>query len=141
MCREGSILDNQSSLSVDASPSSLPSHFTPPVAAVPALYKAGRGEQSSSDHTPSLQPHLVYMRCTNLVLGFVRLCVSCAQLHKGMLGPVTNWMFASNPYKEYLRRATGKGEVRSNCDDKLAPIFLPRSRWFGILLLKSFIAL
>lgn len=113
MCREGCVLDDRSSLSADASPSSLPSHFTPPVAAAPALYEARRGEQSSGDHA-DLQPHLVFMRCTNLVLGFVRLCASCVQLHKGVLGPVTNWMFTSTPYKEYLRRATGNGEVRSN---------------------------
>lgn len=116
-CREACVLDDRSSLSADASPSSLPSYFTPSVAAAPALYEVGRGEQSSGSDLADLQPHLVFMRCTNLVLGFVRLCVSCGQLHKGVLDRVANWMFASIPYKEYLRRATGgDGEVRFCCD-------------------------
>lgn len=80
----------------------MPSHFVPPVPANRAVY--GRVEAKTSGIHSDLQPHVVLMRCTNLVLGFVRLCSSCVELHKGVLDSVA-WMFSHTTYTECLEGA------------------------------------
>lgn len=70
-------------------------------------WSGGRGDD------PDLQSHVVFIRWTNLVLGFVRLCCSLSQLHRGVLGSVTGWIFSS-AHRECLERVlASSAEVRS----------------------------
>ena len=101
---------------------SLPSHFThpPPVSPQWALYthakqlEEGVEPVGGADMPPSpSQTYSALLRGTNLVLGLTRLCLSCAQLHRGVAGGVAAWMFSRRAFREYLVSSiSGKGEVR-----------------------------
>ncbi len=71
--------------------------------------KWARGREAAQ---ADLEPHLVFIRWTNLVLGFGRLCCALVELHKGVLDRASSWIHHA-PHKEYLQQTlAGNGAVR-----------------------------
>lgn len=76
------------------------------------------------DHGSDLLSHNVaFIRQTNLLHGFARLCCSLSELHKGMLGRVSGWIF-SPAHREFMQKSmVGNGEVNTvERKFELAPI-------------------
>lgn len=68
--------------------------------------------ESAAPPSPS-QAYSALLRGTNLVLSVARLCLWCAQVHKGVVGDVASWMFTNKIYQEYLKSSvSGKAEVK-----------------------------
>ena len=59
---------------------------------------------------------IAFTRRTNFLHGFVRLCYSLSELHKGMLERVSGWVL-SPAHQEYMQQSMGGngGEVNGMC--------------------------
>ena len=90
--RKISALSTASSDPSLSSPPSLPSHLHLHPPPKRPLYNEPIMVQS--DFVEMLQPRVVCFTCTNLVLGYLRLCLVSSQIHKGVVNKV--WYYASN---------------------------------------------
>ena len=66
---------------------SLPTFTSLPPPPKPALY--GRPSMELNDLKQLLQPEVVRFSCTELLLAYVRLCLACVKLHKGVINRVS----------------------------------------------------
>lgn len=69
-------------------PPSLSSHLSLPLPPKPALYQ--RPTMESSDFQELVQPQVVCFTTANLLLGYGRMCLAAALLHKGIISKVSN---------------------------------------------------
>ena len=86
--RKVSVLSNNSSNreGVQCSPPSLPSllHLSPP----PKRPLYNQSTMTQADFHELVQPQVVCFTCANLLLGYLRLCLVSAHLHKGVVSKV-----------------------------------------------------
>ena len=78
---------------VQCSPPSLPSllHLSPP----PKRPLYGQSAMTQADFHDLFQPRVVCFTCSDLILGYLRLCLASAHLHKGV---ITQVVFANLTY-------------------------------------------
>lgn len=91
---------------------------------------------------PDSKSHVAFIRWLNLTLGFVRLCCSLSQLHKGVVESVTGWIYSA-AHRECMERAlASSGEVRFvvNHQQLLPSPFYCSHLWSDILGFDSYMA-